>query len=107
MTALVTQAIGLPSVLPTFIAASAADTAVAGQDSFLVVKNAGSTMNCILEVPGLDDFGTANPDLTVSVVGGTERWIPLRHAKLVQPNGLVNITWSATPTGVTVGVFTT
>lgn len=107
MAALLTQAIGLPSLLPTFTAAAAGgDTATAGSDTFLVVKNGGgSSINVTLDVPGLDDFGNANPDLVVAVVNATERYIPLRHAKLVQSNGQVNITYSAV-TSVTVGIFT-
>lgn len=108
MAALLTQGINLPSTLPTFAAASGGgDTAVPGQDSFLVVKNGGgSPINVTLDVPGTDDFGNNNPDLVVAVANATERWIPLRNAKFVQPStNLVNITYSGT-TSVTVGVFT-
>lgn len=107
MTALVTQLITYPSTLPTFAAAVGPDTAVPGQNTFLVVKNGGGApITVTVDAPGTDDFGTANPDLVVSVVNATERWIPLRHAKLVQATGLVNITYSGV-TSVTVAVLTT
>jgi hypothetical protein len=107
MAALVTQVIGLPSLLPTFAAAAGGgDTATPGADTFLVVKNGGgSSINVTIDVPGSDDFGNANPDMVVAVLNATERYIPLRHSKFVQASGLVNITYSAV-TSVTVGVFT-
>jgi hypothetical protein len=108
MAALATQVIALPSTLPTFAAAAGGgDTAIPGSDTFLVVKNGGgSSITVTLDVPGTDAFGNNNPDLVVTVVNATERYIPLRSAALVQPStGLVNITYSAV-TSVTVGVFT-
>jgi hypothetical protein len=105
MTALVTQAIAYPSTLPTFAAAVGPDTAVPGQNTFLVVKNGGGApITVTIDVPGTDDFGNNNPDLVVSVVNATERWIRLSHAKLVQTSGLVNIAYSGV-TSVTVAVF--
>jgi hypothetical protein len=107
MAALVTQGIVLPSLLPTFAAASGGgDTAVPGQNSFLVVKNGGGApVTVTIDVPGTDDFGNNNPDLAVAVANATERWIPLRHAKFVQSSGLINITYSGV-TSVTVAVVT-
>jgi hypothetical protein len=105
MTALLTQAIILPSTLPTFAAAVGPDTATPGQNTFLVVNNGGGApITVTLDVPGTDDFGNNNPDLAVTVANATQRWIPLRALKLVQASGLVNITYSSV-TSVTVGVF--
>lgn len=106
MAALTTQSISGPSSLPTFAAASAGgDTVTPSNDSFLVVKNgSGASINVTLDVPGNDEFGNANADLVVAVAASTERYIPVRSAKLVQSNGNVNITYSAV-TSVTVGVF--
>lgn len=106
MAALTTQLIGLPSTLPTFAAAAGGgDTAEPGVNNFLVVKNGGgSPITVTLAVQGTDDFGTARPDLAVTVANGTERYVPLRHAQLVNSSGRVDITYSAV-TSVTVGVF--
>jgi len=110
MAALVTQLIGLPSVLPTFAAATVTtgDTVVAGNDTFVVVKNGGGSPTAVtVVVPGTDEYGNAKPDLAVSVVNGTERYIPLRSAGLIDPTtGLVTVICSPV-TSVTIGAFTT
>lgn len=108
MAALVTQVIGLPSLLPAFVAAAGGgDTAVAGSDTFAVFKNgSGAPITVTVVVPGNDEFGTAKPDMAVSVVNGTERYIPLRALGLVDPaTGLVSFTYSGV-TSLTVGIFT-
>lgn len=107
MAALTTQLVALPSLLPTFAAAAGGgDTAEPGSNNFLVVKNGDSTSKTVtLAVPGSDDFGNALPDLAVTVANGTERYIPLRHARLINPStGRVDISYSAV-TSVTVAVI--
>lgn len=107
MAALATQQIGLPSLLPTFAAAAGGgDTAAPGNKSFLVVKNGGgASINVTLAVAGNDDFGNARPDLVVAVLNGTERYIPLNRAELINPStDRIDITYSAV-TSVTVGVI--
>jgi hypothetical protein len=106
MTALATQLISLPSLLPQFTAAANGDTAIVGNGNFLVVKNAsGASVNVTLATPGTDDFGNAKPDLVVAVAAATERYIPISNGGLADPvTGLVTITYSATAS-VTVGAF--
>jgi hypothetical protein len=108
MATLTTQLIALPSLLPTFAAASGGgDAAIPGNNTFLVVKNGGgSPINLTLLIPGSDDFGTANPDPVIAIANATERYIPLRNSKLLDPaTGLCSWTYSAV-TSVTVGVIT-
>lgn len=109
MALLVTQLIALPSTLPTFqAAAGGGDTVQAGNDTFLVVKNgSGAPITVTLVVPGNDEFGTAKPDVAISVVNATERYIPLRALGLQDlTTGLVSVTYSGV-TSLTVGAFTT
>jgi hypothetical protein len=109
MAALVTQVISLPSLRPTFAAcAGGGDTAVAGNDTFAVFKNAsGAPITVTAVVPGNDEFGTAKPDVSIVVTNGTERYVPLRALALQDlVTGLVSFTYSGV-TSLTVGVFTT
>lgn len=107
MALLSTQKVAIPSLLPTFAAASAGgDTITPGNNTFLVVKNGGgSSINVTVAVPGNDSFGNARPDLVVAVANGTERYIPVSSNKIIDPStGLVSVTYSAV-TSVTVGVI--
>lgn len=110
MAAVATQAIVLPSLLPLFVAATVTtgDTFVAGNDTFLVIKNgSGVSTTATVVVPGNDEFGTAKPDMSVVVAAGTERYIPLRNTGLIDlATGLVTVI-CAPVTTITVGAFTT
>ena len=106
MAVLTPQAVGIPSILPTFAAASAGgDSFVQANDQVLVVKNGGgSPINVTIVVPGNDDFGTARPDVVVAVANATERYIPTSHLLYNDGTGNVSVTYSAV-TSVTVGLF--
>lgn len=114
MAALATQKVAFPGITPTYAAASAGgDTAVAGDQTYLIVKNGGgASINVtLLTFPDTSDWGSAIPDLIVAVPAAGERWIgPLRGSIFTNgPAGSTpapSIAYSAV-TSVTVGVFTT
>jgi hypothetical protein len=110
MADLATQKVILPSLTPALVAAAGGgDTAECGEDTFLVVKNAsGGAITVTVEAyPDTSDWGTAIPNLTVSVPATTgERWIgPLSPRLFANPTtGRAAVSYSGV-TSLTVGCF--
>lgn len=109
MAALTTQKIVDAGTPPTFVAATASDTAVVGNglNTFVVYKNTSATPCSVTVVaPGNTSYGQANPDplLTLPITTG-ELWIPMRKA--YDPGdgtGRATLTTSAQAAGITVAV---
>jgi len=109
------QTVTEAGVVPTYTGVSASDTftpATADLDKphILHVKNAGGSPDSVViddasslsNAPGATAY---NPDLTISVVNGTERFIRLNPVRrYLQSNGTVTVTNSFT-TSVTAAVF--
>lgn len=108
MAALTTQYVNLSTGLtPAYVSATGGgDTALCGNDAFLVVVNGGgSSITVTLAAPGNNFYGQANPDPAITVANGTTKFIgPLRADAFADPtDGRCHITYSGV-TSVTVGV---
>lgn len=109
MTALVLQPIVDAGTKPTFVAATASDTAAIGNGSqnFLVYRNtSASPVTVTLTVPGNNSYGQPNPDPAIVVAATTgEAWVPLRK---VFDDGTGTVTMTCTPAaGFTVALVST
>ena len=110
MALLATQNVVVTGLAPTYSAAAGGgDTCAAGRSTYLVVKNAGGSPVTVTvgTYPDTSAWGTAIPDLTVSVPATTgERWIgPFTpDSTFLHPDGTVHISYSGV-TSVTVGCF--
>lgn len=105
MADLTTQRIMLTGIEPVLQAAAVGgDTAQPGDNIFLVVNNAGGTAcNVTVAVPGDTNYGVPNPDITVQVPVGQERWIGLR-GEFANTDNRVDISYDQVAS-VTVGAF--
>jgi hypothetical protein len=109
------QKLTLAGVAPTYTAANAGGDSFVndqadGSRTFLHVKNTGgSPITVTLDDPNskTPEGATAwNPDLAVSVPATTgDRMIGPIGPRFIDGNGSTAITYSATPTGVTVAVL--
>ncbi len=93
---------------PSLAAASAGGDKIAPNDrGALMVRNGGgSSVTVTLAWPGNSKYGPANPDPTVTVPAGADRFIGPLGSDLADPlDGLVAITYSGV-TSVTVGGVT-
>lgn len=98
MALLAIQQVGITGTTPSYGAVAASDTIVPDGRAFLIVKNAGGSIdNCVVVTPG-STFGQANPDVTVSVPATTgERWIGPMVPELADPTtGQITVTHSFT-----------
>lgn len=92
------QQVSITGTTPSYGAVSASDTLVPDPRGFLIVKNAGGSIdNAVVVVPGTS-YGQNNPDVTVSVPATTgERWIGPMTPELADPvTGLITVTHSFT-----------
>jgi hypothetical protein len=109
MAALTTQNIVPAGTAPTFVAASASDTAEVGNglNTFAVYKNTSSTAcNVTIVVPGTLITGDAYPDKQIALPITTgELWIPLRKEyDAGDGTGRCTITTSAQDANIKVAV---
>jgi hypothetical protein len=111
MAALTIQEITSAGIVPTYGAVSASDTITPTVTDNLIlhVKNGGgSPDSVVVDDPTSQNPGGAaafNPDLTVSVTNGTEKFIELDPARFTNTStGLITVTHSFT-TSVTCAVF--
>jgi hypothetical protein len=98
MALLSVQQVSITGTTPSYGAVAASDTLVPDARAFLIVKNAGGTVdNAVVVVPGTT-YGQANPDVSVAVPITTgERWIGPMTPELADPaTGLITITHSFT-----------
>lgn len=102
-----TDRIQIAGTAPAYNAASAGgDKVPPGGDVTLHVKNDGTaSITCTVVIPGTvagQDIG----DVAVAIPAGGERFIgPLTRSVFAGPDGLVDVTWSAT-TSVTFAAVT-
>ena len=82
MTALTVQQVTDTGFTPSFVAATASDSAPigSGHNTFLIYRNpTGSPVTVNVQVPGNTFFGAAHQAESVTVPATTgEKWIPLR-----------------------------
>lgn len=96
----------LTGLAPNFVAASVGgDSVPPAGAAALIVKNGGaSAITVTVATPGKTEFGLDQPDLTISVPAGGERFIGPLTNRLVDPDtGGIQVTYSAV-TSVTVAV---
>jgi len=88
-------------------ASGGGDTISASDAGYLLVKNGGaSPITVTVVTPGVTIFGSAEPDLTVSVPAAGERLIgPMRQELVNSTINAINITYSGV-TSVTVSAIT-
>lgn len=108
MAALTTQVIDTDGTAPTFVAASASDTADigSGRNTFAVYKNDSAGSVTVTVTPDAElDSGDAYPDKVYTVAAGAEAWIPLikDYASTADPSRCT-ITTSTQDPGITVAV---
>jgi hypothetical protein len=102
--------VGINPDTPMVAAAAGGDKVRPGPNVFLRVKNAGGgSINVVIDDPNsAQPTGSTawNPDITVAVTNGQERWIgPLSAERFAAAaDGLVAVTYSGV-TSVTVGAF--
>jgi len=94
MAALTVQSIVDAGTAPTFVPASASDTVSDtgnGNNVFVVYKNTSATdaVTVTITPEGNTTYGVALPPKVVNVPLGSECWIPLRRAYVV--DGLVTL----------------
>ena len=107
MALLTPQSPAIGGIVPTYSAVASEDTFTQRERQFLIVKNGGgSTDNVTVVVPG-STRGIANPDITVAVAAGTEKWFGPFDAGLTDPTDqLIHVLHSFT-TSVTCALVTT
>ena len=105
-TALTKNPVGSAGLALTFPAADATgNTAPTGSGVFLLVKNGGgSSINVLLAYPSKYDGDQTVSNRSIAVAAGAETVIPLRDIYKDPSTGVASITYSATPTSVTVCV---
>ncbi len=116
MAALATNQLNDTGIKPTFVAASASDTAEigSGRDNFVVYRNTDTNIKTItIPVAGATTYGIANPPAVFSLPASTgELWIPLRSehdngaATIRTGRATLNVTGTGGVTGVSVSVVT-
>lgn len=92
------QQVSITGTTPSYGAVASTDTVVPDDRAFLIVKNAGGSIdNVAVVVPG-STYGQANPDVPVAVPATTgERWIgPMVQALADPTTGLISVTHSFT-----------
>jgi hypothetical protein len=91
---------------PTYATASASDTVrYVNNRMFAICKNTSGASNTVTVVVPGDRYGQPNPDISVVMATGSERWIgPLDKGMVDPTTGLITITNSAPGANVTVAV---
>lgn len=106
MALLTTQTPSAVGTNPTYATATASDTVryVNGR-MFAICKNTSGSSNTVTVVVPGDRYGQPNPDISVVMATGTERWIGPFDQGLVDPaTGLITIQNSAPGANVSIAV---
>lgn len=106
MANLSTQYLADTGVVPALTALAGLSQSVEignGHDTWLVLRNSGTSKTVSIVIPGNTPYGEPNPDRSITLPATTgELWIPLRREYMDSTTpGRATVTFSADVTGVT------